>query len=194
MSVFLLTVSSVCAIATRRTALIPHLINTDDRPWDVVQDYVFSYLEVNAGIICASVPALKPFFLRFLPAIIGTHTTNRARTTTKSKSYGLATVTEQNRQRRMMQHGSYELSSVDHHNKHFEKRADDDEVKLWSPNRKDEESRIIMKSKNSSLGSLQELSVTARGVNETTVAAQPAVPVQGGVIQVQHETVIDYGR
>ena len=51
-----------------------------------------------------------------------------------------------------------------------------------------------MKSKNSSLGSLQELSVTARGVNETTVAAQPAVPVQGGVIQVQHETVIDYGR
>ena len=184
---------SVCAIATRRTALIPHLISTQDRPWDVVRDYIFSYLEVNTGIICASVPALKPFFLRFWPSIVTSHMTRRGRATSGSKyaprSYGMGTVTEQNRQRRRLQLGSYVLSSRDDG-----RRSNDEEAKLWS--RKDGDMRSANRTNATdsvNLEMLEDISA-AKGFNQTTVAVQPPRAVQGGIIQVEHETVIDYGR
>ncbi|EMR66548.1 putative integral membrane protein [Eutypa lata UCREL1] len=186
-----------------RTALIPSLITTRDRPWDVTEDYVFSYLEANAGIICASVPALKPFFLRFMPAFIASHMTERGRNASKSKasyaqqrSFGLASVAEQNRQRRMMQHGAYELSSIDDNGRPFDKHTEDDEAKLWSPCRKECGTKVNTQTKgshNSSLDTLVLEDMTVpRGINETTVSAEPSRSVQGAGIQVHHETVVHH--
>ena len=164
----------------------------------MVRDYIFSYLEVNTGIICASVPALKPFFLRFWPSLVTSHMTRRARATSGSKyaprSYGLGTVTEQNRQRRMMKHGSYELSSRDDSNP-FRRRSDEEEAKLW-PRKEGDTMRSATRTyatDSVNLEMLEDISA-AKGFNETTVAVQPPRPVQGGIIQVEHETVIDYGR
>ncbi|RYP09609.1 hypothetical protein DL765_008383 [Monosporascus sp. GIB2] len=107
------------------------------RTWDVAEDYILSYLEINAGIICASVPALRPFFLRFLPTLVTSSLSSSDRNTStrqRRRSFGLNTVVEQNRQRRMMQQNLYELSSIDENAK---QPSEDDEAALWSPGRKE---------------------------------------------------------
>ncbi|KAK7754951.1 hypothetical protein SLS62_003035 [Diatrype stigma] len=192
----------VCAIAIRRTVLIPSLIATKDRTWDVGQDYIFSYLEVNAGIVCASVPALKPFFLRFLPSMVTSPRTTRDRNTAQKsfgqKSFGLTTAAEQNRQRRMMQQRtqSYELSSVDN-GRHFDKGPEDEEAKLWSPVPSDNGIKGTTKSKDTesiSINTLEDSNVPM-GVNETIVSspAEPSHPLRG-VIHVRQETVVQFDR
>lgn len=52
---------------------IPTLEASDDYDWDAVPDMILCFLEVNAGIVCASVPALRPFFTRYFPALISSH-------------------------------------------------------------------------------------------------------------------------
>lgn len=101
----------------------------------------------------------------------------------------MGTVTEQNRQRRRLQLGSYVLSSRDDG-----RRSNDEEAKLWS--RKDGDMRSANRTNATdsvNLEMLEDISA-AKGFNQTTVAVQPPRAVQGGIIQVEHETVIDYGR
>ncbi len=111
------------------------------------------------------------------------------------KSYGLSSVAEQNRQRRILQQGSYELSSLDENNKHFGKHAEDDEAKLWSPGIKNGSVKAHKKSRDPEISSMETLELTVvKGVNKTTVTAEPSNRVQGAGIQVQHETVVDYNK
>ncbi|RYO80613.1 hypothetical protein DL764_009874 [Monosporascus ibericus] len=174
------------------------LLFATDRTWDVTEDYILSYLETNTGIICASVPALRPFFLRFLPTLVVSNLNSSDRNTPKrqpQRSYGLTSVVEQNRQRRMMQQNSYELSSIDENPK---QPSEDDEAKLWSPSCKEGAGKVSAKHKdnypeNNSLETLEDLTPTrAEGVNEITITSGPSRPAQGGDIQVHHETAINY--
>jgi hypothetical protein len=113
----------VCAITIARASIIPGLKASQDRPWDVTIDYLLAFLEMNIGILCASVPALKPFFIRYLPGLVSAHLSKCSRntpgqdggTSTKGTShmYHLNTVVETNRQRRRMQSRSYALGSRD---------------------------------------------------------------------------------
>ena len=41
--------------------------NTDDFSWYASLSFMWSAIEINVGIMCACVPALKPLFTRFLP-------------------------------------------------------------------------------------------------------------------------------
>ncbi|RYP92534.1 hypothetical protein DL770_001292 [Monosporascus sp. CRB-9-2] len=166
------------------------VLNNKHRTWDVVEDYIFSYLETNAGIICASVPALRPFFLRFLPALVTSSLSSSDRNTSgrqPQRSYGLSTVVEQNRQRRMMQQSSYELSSLD---ENLKQPSEDDEAKLWSPGRKEGAVKVNVKNKdkdseNSSLETLENLTpASVRVVNEITVSSGPSRPVQGEAFEL----------
>ncbi|KAK7914066.1 hypothetical protein PG985_011769 [Apiospora marii] len=61
----------VCASAIKRTVILPPLMHSPDYSWDVAEQFVWSFIEINAGIICATVPALKPFFVRYLPKLLG---------------------------------------------------------------------------------------------------------------------------
>lgn len=112
----------VCAITIARASIIPSLKASEDRPWDVTIDYLLAFLEMNIGIVCASVPALKPFFIRYLPGLVSSHLSRCSRNTpgqdgptTRSKGtlhmYHLNTVVETNRQRRRMQSRSYTIGS-----------------------------------------------------------------------------------
>lgn len=109
---------SVCAITIARASIIPSLKASQDRPWDVTIDYQLAFLEMNIGIVCASVPALKPFFIRYLPSLVSSHLSKCSRGTPGHSSpggtprmYHLNTVVETNRQRRRMQSRSYALGS-----------------------------------------------------------------------------------
>jgi hypothetical protein len=61
----------VCAIAIQRTVQMLGALTSADYTWDITEQFYWSYLEVNAGILCASVPALKPFAKRHLATVFG---------------------------------------------------------------------------------------------------------------------------
>ncbi|TEA21783.1 Satratoxin biosynthesis SC1 cluster protein 4 [Colletotrichum sidae] len=122
----------VCGVAIKRTVGLPGLVGSTDYCWDAVPQLNLSYLEVNAGIICASVPALKPFFMRYLPAFISSRISSNkgGRSSMSGKSgRGLNTVVQQNMERRRRQDESLELSS---HDGKKTDEDDNDEAKLWT--------------------------------------------------------------
>ncbi|KAK1544742.1 integral membrane protein [Colletotrichum paranaense] len=107
-----LTARSVCASAIKRMIILPSLLKSAGYSWDVAEQFNWSFLEANAGIVCASVPGLKPFFVRYLPSFISSHITGSADKSGK-KSLPYSTVIENNRKRHNMQSESYELQSHD---------------------------------------------------------------------------------
>lgn len=127
-----LTSISVCAAAIYRTYILPSLINSVDYTWDNPPQNIWGSIEANAGIFCASVPALKPFFTKYLPAIISSSFRSHDRST-GSGFEAFATKVERNRKRR--QDKSHELSSRDKNAPENSFPADhdlDDETRLWS--------------------------------------------------------------
>ncbi|KAK2005661.1 integral membrane protein [Colletotrichum eremochloae] len=63
----------VCLCAIRRTTILPLLFKSKDFTFDLQKQLNWALVEVNAGVMCASVPALKPFFMRYLPMFITSH-------------------------------------------------------------------------------------------------------------------------
>lgn len=103
-------------------------------------------IEVNAGIVCASVPALKPFFVRYLPMFVTSHITARGSKTKKTTpdyqnyqhSNPYSTTIEANKKRRNIQSEAYELHSRDDlslsSNDIPKDGSREDVAKLWSGN------------------------------------------------------------
>lgn len=110
---------SVCICAIRRTVLLPPLFKTEDYTFDIDKQLNWAAVEVNAGIICASVPALKPFFVRYLPMVVTTHITgSRSKNANiNHRNYQLSmpysTTIENNKKRRNVQSEAYKLHSHD---------------------------------------------------------------------------------
>ncbi|KAL4990271.1 hypothetical protein BDW68DRAFT_175204 [Aspergillus falconensis] len=46
-------------------------LQSEGYTWDITEQFYWSYVEVNAGILCVSVPALKPFAKRHLAMVLG---------------------------------------------------------------------------------------------------------------------------
>ncbi|KAK8075604.1 hypothetical protein PG997_010267 [Apiospora hydei] len=121
--------NSVCASAIKRTVILPPLMHSPDYSWDVAEQFVWSYIEVNAGIICATVPALKPFFVRYLPELLGASLgSSYGRKSSEPPSLPLSTVVEQNKKRR----GTGTKLSSDPYATIEERYLDEDEQKLWT--------------------------------------------------------------
>lgn len=94
---------------------------------------IWGFVEINAGLICASVPGLKPFFVRYLPFIITSHlSSTRGARSGEAGSGGFESFSnplkKDKRNRSKMANQSYELSSND-----YLPGAQDggDEAKLW---------------------------------------------------------------
>ncbi|KAJ4997484.1 Satratoxin biosynthesis SC1 cluster protein 4 [Colletotrichum sp. SAR 10_66] len=131
----------VCLCAIRRTILLPPLFQSKDFTRDVEKQLNWASVEVNAGIICASVPALKPFFMRYLPMFVHSHITGSSKKSNANyqnyqTSMPYSTTVENNRKRRNVQSETYELHSHDDLSlsSHEMPKAgsDEDVTKLWS--------------------------------------------------------------
>lgn len=90
---------------------------------------VWGYVEINAGLVCASVPALKPLFMRYLPFIIGSKIYSNDRSGATPGYGSRSNPLSSNKNRSKMAAQSYELHSQDN----FPSRPnqEDDEAKLW---------------------------------------------------------------
>ncbi|KAF4941717.1 Satratoxin biosynthesis SC1 cluster protein 4 [Colletotrichum fructicola] len=178
----------VCGVATKRTVHLPKLLASPDYTWEAVEAFIWGYRELNAGMICASVPALKPFFMRYLPSFITSRLGSSKRggsSLNKSSKSRLNTVVAQNMERRRRQDESYELSSTDGKRDGVE----DDETKLWSGQVDD--------NSNSSVDTLGEMTGPRRGDRTVVVSAESSAPGGCGEgsngIMVRRETTVQHG-
>ncbi|KXH64122.1 integral membrane protein [Colletotrichum salicis] len=196
----------VCASAIKRTIILPPLLKSADYNWDVAEQFNWSFLKANAGIVCASVPGLKPFFVRYLPSFISSRITGSNDKSGK-KSLPYSTVIENNRKRRNLQSESYELQSHDDLPEGSSGKAgsSDDEAKLWSGRRyrKDivsERETIIESEPKHHKRMCGGISHTANvvgsgGIEPASLAGRNdgrCTPSTAARIQVTHETKVSY--
>ncbi|KAK8033993.1 hypothetical protein PG993_008988 [Apiospora rasikravindrae] len=188
----------VCAITIARASIIPSLKASLDRPWDVTIDYQLAFLEMNIGIVCASVPALKPFFIRYLPSLVSSHLSKgRGPTTPTPRMYHLNTVVETNRQRRRMQSRSYALGSRDDGGSvtlNSSKKGtfmssigrswagvdDDDETRLWPSSHHHQHSKENVVGMLDATATTTTTTTTTRTVDLETVNASKIQALHGG--------------
>ncbi|KAJ0160303.1 hypothetical protein CTA2_8204 [Colletotrichum tanaceti] len=117
-SLILLFATASAGVAMKLTMMLPGLLDSQDYSWEAVERFIWCFFEVNAGIVCASVPALTPFNA-YLPSIIVSRlSSNRGDSTAgggkgSRRSCALDPVVAQNLERRRMQNESYVLSSRD---------------------------------------------------------------------------------
>ncbi|KAK8064604.1 hypothetical protein PG994_007242 [Apiospora phragmitis] len=123
----------VCASAIKRAVILPPLMHNLEYSWGIVEQFVWSFIEVNAGIICATVPALKPFFVRYLPKALGVSLggSSGGKQSSEPQSLPLSTTVEQNKRRcgigrKPSMTDPYETTDDD------ERCWDEDEQKLWT--------------------------------------------------------------
>lgn len=94
---------------------------------------IWGFVEINAGLVCASVPALRPFFMRYLPFIIASHLSSaRELPSDETGSGGFDSpsnaIKKDKRRNKKIATQSHELSSQDF----LPGRRDvGDEAKLW---------------------------------------------------------------
>ncbi|ROT41304.1 hypothetical protein SODALDRAFT_376997 [Sodiomyces alkalinus F11] len=212
----------VCAIAIRRTVILPPLMASPDYTWEAVEQFYWSFGEVNVGILCAAAPALKPFVMRYLPALLRSSLSGSGGKASKmSHSHGMggnlgnSMGDETKQQRRGMQERSYELHSLSRDNTsddvedeggfkktHGWTSADEDEAELWSgnPNRRDHlgDGRAAgghRKSdvENSSLESLEEAGLPRAHAVTVTGGQPPSRTTRNTTgINITQETTVDF--
>ncbi|KAF5021270.1 hypothetical protein F66182_6668 [Fusarium sp. NRRL 66182] len=102
----------VFVVSIRRITVTCPLLHTVDYTWDLPRQLMLSFLEVSGGLVCASVPALKPFCMRYVSFLVHP----RIRTGEKRKSH----VTGSN---------SYEMPSRRDRDEEY---LQDEETRLWT--------------------------------------------------------------
>ncbi|KAK2758167.1 integral membrane protein [Colletotrichum kahawae] len=174
-------------------------MRSPDYSWDVAEQFNWSFLEANAGIVCAAVPGLKPFFMRYLPSFISSRITGSSNRTGK-KSLPYNTVIENNKKRRNMQSESYELQSQDDISEGGSGKVDD-ETKLWS-------GRVLRKDATNHRETIIQSGSVSGGRRSTHIdgsklfneggkdtkssTANLSVAFDGRGIKVTHETKVSY--
>ncbi|KAI1776307.1 hypothetical protein F4818DRAFT_413666 [Hypoxylon cercidicola] len=130
----------VCAVALKRVTYIPVLEASEDYDWDAVPDMILCFIEVNFGIICASVPTVRPFFSRFIPVLLSAR-----RKQTDSGSSGpsdrvVDTIEKKNKERQNLKRRnvgpeeSYDMSSFGTDTTRYQDGpSEDEESRLWPP-------------------------------------------------------------
>ncbi|VUC27041.1 unnamed protein product [Clonostachys rosea] len=184
--------NSVCAAAIQRTILMPRLLNAVDYSWEVSGQVIWGFIEVNSGIVCASVPALKPFFMRYLPFILTSRLISSSSQPeshcTKLTPFSNTNTSRKQRSKRVME--SYELPSRD--DLPIQRGEDDDQAKLWAV-----KSTIKKKDGNTSdedsFDSFEEQYLGRLGRREAMEAIGFSSAHQGEDIGVITETKVSHG-
>lgn len=135
---------SVCAVAIRRTTLLQPLMTSKDYTWAAVEQFQWCFAEVNAAILCARAPAMKPFFARYLPSLLSSHFRSHNRDDKPSKNTDpntAATIGLQSYGQFRSGKDIFEMQWRDDlsEDTSMTKRGgnDDDEARLWKGNTSD---------------------------------------------------------
>ncbi|KAH8723286.1 hypothetical protein GQ44DRAFT_774116 [Phaeosphaeriaceae sp. PMI808] len=80
-----------CAISLIRITTLRKAVDTTDPMWDNAPAAYWTVMELNCGIICASLPTLRPLISRMIPQFLST------RSGTRSGSYQLSSLQKKSR-------------------------------------------------------------------------------------------------
>ncbi|KAL4924262.1 putative integral membrane protein Pth11-like [Aspergillus undulatus] len=67
-----------CVSSIIRITYIPEMLTSADATWAISGAMYWSVIEINIGILAASIPSFKAIASRFLPRLIGEYTSNKA--------------------------------------------------------------------------------------------------------------------
>nr|XP_036578664.1 uncharacterized protein CTRU02_11254 [Colletotrichum truncatum]KAF6785996.1 integral membrane protein [Colletotrichum truncatum] len=200
----------VCTAAIQRTIILPPLLESSDYTWEVPPQIIWGFVEINAGLVCAAVPALKPFFMRYLPFILS----SKLRSSQERSGYGPYSNPIEKSNKKMGGAQTYELSSRDdmpEGSSGSRRDPNDDEAKLWLSHgthgrrmstqqaESDLENDKIRKD-NDSLDSLESISeqhsdrVGPKTIVSTWGRGSEEVQSPSGGINVTRETRISYSK
>ncbi|OTA92658.1 hypothetical protein M434DRAFT_396323 [Hypoxylon sp. CO27-5] len=124
----------VCCVALKRVTYIPTLEASEDYDWDATPDMILCFIEVNLGIVCASVPAIRPFFSRFLPVLLAHR---RKGSSGPDHDRVIGTIEQKNLERQNLKHrnigpnDSYDMSTLSQNSRYMD--SQDEESRLWPP-------------------------------------------------------------
>jgi hypothetical protein len=107
---------------------------SSDYASDAVEQFQWCFAEVNAGIVCACAPALKPFFVRYLPGLLSSHFRSHNREDEVSKQNEAAGSGSQGQVRDQAREDLYELQwrdDVSEVTATTKRSGNDDEMRLW---------------------------------------------------------------
>ena len=87
-SLLLTTFPSVCIAGAVRIAYLAAVFNpSSDYTWTGTDLWIITAAELDLGIVCASVPALKAFLARFFPRLLHRATISKSIRSISSRSY-----------------------------------------------------------------------------------------------------------
>lgn len=83
--------NSACISSIVRITFVPRMLVDSDATWVIAPAMYWSVIEINVGILAASIPSFKPIASRYAPRLLGSSYYGRGGSTTganKSGGYG----------------------------------------------------------------------------------------------------------
>ncbi|KAL4726449.1 hypothetical protein ACLX1H_007131 [Fusarium chlamydosporum] len=178
------TGGSIIGVTIRRLTITLPMLQSLDYTWKLPPQIVLSFIEVNLSIVVISIPALKPFFKRYIPFLIH----SRIRSSDKSSKNS---DQEKKPGNENLSNDSYEMS------RRKASGNQDEETRLWN---RDPERGLNVDSDDSrqeteSLDSLADRLPSLTQKPEAAVISfttKRSHSVNG--IDVSRETVVTYGQ
>ncbi|ENH69887.1 hypothetical protein FOC1_g10009392 [Fusarium oxysporum f. sp. cubense race 1] len=187
LAVLFATGGVIIVVTIRRATITLPILDAPDYTWALPRQLILSFIEVNTSLVCVSVPALKPFCVRYIPFIIHPRLRSQEKNSKKSNSHS-----QEKRKSHTLDNDSYEMP---------------DRRDFSGENPQEDEARLCptIPEHNAALesdGAMDTESVDSSADQVPPVAAKPkpalasfstkrSQSVNG--IQVTRETVITYG-
>jgi hypothetical protein len=165
---------------------MPPLLAAYDYTWLLSEQFIWSYVEVNAGIFCASVPAMKPLFMRYLPWLV----MSRLRSSQENSArYATGSGADKQSKNRKPYGDAFEL-----HSQPAGSVKEDDEARLWEMKHSDKaEAKDVADRKDSdSLDSVSERYLGRSGAATVTSGRYAGQRKNSKGIQITRETTVSY--
>jgi hypothetical protein len=118
-------------------------MTSKDYTWAAVEQFQWCFAEVNAAILCACAPALKPFFARYLPGLLSSHFRSHNRDDEPSKNTdpkAPATIGSHTYGQSRSDKDVYEMQwrdDLSEDTSMTKRGGNDDEARLWKGNTSD---------------------------------------------------------
>ncbi|KAM0540619.1 hypothetical protein ACHAPJ_013563 [Fusarium lateritium] len=187
LAVLFATGGFIIIVSIRRATVTYPILHATDYTWKLPEQLILSFIEVNGGLVCVSVPALKPFCMRYIPFLISSRLRSHAKNSNNRYSHG-----QEKRKSHTPYSDSYEMPSREGFN---EGSPQDDEAHLW-PNMADKGAvteSVDTRQDTDSFESLDKIPPVPTKPEPALVGFTTKRSQSIGGIQVTRETVITYG-
>jgi hypothetical protein len=118
-------------------------MTSKDYTWAAVEQFQWCFAEVNAAIVCACAPALKPFLARYVPSLLSSHFRSKIRDDEPSKNTdpkAPPTIGLHTYGRSRSDKDAYEMhwrDDLSEDTSMTKRGVNDDEARLWKGNTSD---------------------------------------------------------